>query len=49
MLWDKYLKITATAVKIEPLPKEDVEATRRAVEEAEKQPQTRKVEIEVEE
>jgi KaiC domain protein, Ph0284 family len=49
VLWDKYLRITATAVKIEPLPKEDVEAMRRAVEEAEKQPQTRKVEIEVEE
>ncbi len=49
VLWDKYLRITATAVKIEPLPKEDVETMRRAVEEAEKQPQTRKVEIEVEE
>ncbi len=49
VLWDKYLRITATAVKIEPLPKEDVETMRRAVEETEKQPQTRKVEIEVEE
>ncbi len=49
VLWDKYLRITAAAVKIEPLPKEDVETMRRAVEEAEKQPQTRKVEIEVEE
>ncbi|MCG2864030.1 MAG: KaiC domain-containing protein [Vulcanisaeta sp.] len=33
--WDKYLKITGTSVSIQPLPKEEVEEMRRAVEEAE--------------
>jgi RecA-superfamily ATPases implicated in signal transduction len=49
VMWDKYLKITTTAVKIEPLPKEEVEAMRKAVEEADRQPQYRKVEISSEE
>ena len=34
--WDKYLKLTATSASIQPLPKEDVEEMRMAVEEAEK-------------
>jgi len=52
ILWDKYIKISATYVKIEQLSKEEVEAMRRAVEEAERQAsqvKQRKVEIEVEE
>jgi len=51
-LWDKYIKISATYVKVEQLPKEEIEAMRRAVEEAERQvsqTKPRKVEIEVEE
>mgnify|MGYP001772480296 CR=1 FL=1 len=52
ILWDKYIKISATSVKVEQLSKEEVEAMRRAVEEAERQAsqaRQRKVEIEIEE
>jgi len=52
ILWDKYIRISATHVKVEQLPKEEIEAMRRAVEEAERQvsqARPRKVEIEVEE
>lgn len=45
--WDKYIRLTGTSVRIDGLPKEDVEAMRRAVEEAEKQP--RRIEVEGEE
>ncbi|MEM1598237.1 MAG: KaiC domain-containing protein [Pyrobaculum sp.] len=46
--WDKYMKITPTSVKIETLPREEVEVMRRAVEDAERQPTPKKVEIEEE-
>jgi len=52
IFWDKYIRISATSVKVEQLSKEEVEAMRRAVEEAERQAgqaKPRKVEIEVEE
>ena len=45
--WDRYIKLAGTSVKIEPLPKEDVEAMRKAVEEAERQP-ARRIEVEEE-
>ncbi|WP_148682421.1 KaiC domain-containing protein [Pyrobaculum neutrophilum] len=48
VMWDRYLKIVGSTVKIEPISKEEVEAMRKAVEEVEKQPAQRKVEIEVE-
>ena len=35
VLWDRYIRITATSVKIDTLPREEVEAMRRALEEAE--------------
>ncbi|MEL9990140.1 MAG: KaiC domain-containing protein [Thermoproteus sp.] len=35
--WDKYIRLTATSVKIDSLPKEEIEAMRKAVEEAERQ------------
>ncbi|WP_054842370.1 KaiC domain-containing protein [Vulcanisaeta distributa] len=34
--WDKYLKLTATSASIQPLPKEEVDEMRKAVEETEK-------------
>jgi len=49
---DKYIRISGTSVKVEQLSKEEVEAMRRAVEEAERQAgqaKPRKVEKEVEE
>jgi len=52
IFWDKYIRISGTSVKVEQLSKEEVEAMRRAVEEAERQAgqaKPRKVEIEVEE
>jgi len=52
IFWDRYIRISATSVKVEQLSKEEVEAMRRAVEEAERQAgqtKPRKVEIEVEE
>jgi len=52
ILWDKYIRISGTSVKVEQLSKEEVEAMRRAVEEAERQAgqaKPRKVEIEAEE
>jgi KaiC/GvpD/RAD55 family RecA-like ATPase len=48
--WDKYLKITGTSVSIQPLPKEEVEEMRRAVEEAEMiSKEVGKAKVEVEE
>lgn len=48
--WDKYLKITGTSVSIQPLPKEEVEEMRRAVEEAEMiRKEVGKARVEVEE
>ncbi|MFP3172594.1 MAG: ATPase domain-containing protein, partial [Acidilobus sp.] len=35
--WDKYLRVTGASVSVQPLPKEEVEEMRRAVEEAEKE------------
>lgn len=34
--WDKYLRLTATSASVEPLPKEEVEGMKRAVEESER-------------
>ncbi len=34
--WDKYLKLTATSASIQPLPKEEVDEMRKAIEETEK-------------
>jgi len=48
--WDKYLKITGTSVSIQPLPKEEIEEMRRAVEEAEMiSKEVGKAKVEVEE
>jgi len=35
--WDRYLRVTGASVSVQPLPKEEVEEMRRAVEEAEKE------------
>lgn len=48
IMWDKYIKITGSSVRIEPLPKEEAEAMRKAVEDVEKQPAPKKIEIEEE-
>ncbi len=48
ILWDRYIKFAGSAVRFEPLPKEDVEAMKKAVEEAERQPAPRKIEVEEE-
>lgn len=48
--WDKYLKMTAASVSIQPLPKEEVEEMKKAVEEAEKYvKEARRVKVEEEE
>ncbi len=46
--WDKYMKMTATSVEVMDLPREEVDAMRRAVEEAEKHPRA-EVRVEAEE
>ncbi|AET32776.1 KaiC domain-containing protein [Pyrobaculum ferrireducens] len=48
ILWDRYIKFAGSAVRFEPLPKEEVEAMKKAVEEAERQPAPRKIEVEEE-
>lgn len=40
--WDKYLKMTATSVEVRPLPKEEVDEMRRAVETAQEVKPTEK-------
>ncbi|MEM3963743.1 MAG: KaiC domain-containing protein, partial [Pyrobaculum sp.] len=49
ILWDKFLKVSGSVVRVEPLSKEEVEAMKRAVEEAEKRPSPVQRKIEVEE
>lgn len=49
ILWDKFLKVSGNVVRVEPLSKEEVEAMKRAVEEAERQPSPVQRKIEVEE
>ncbi len=44
--WDKYIRLTGTSVKIDDLPKEDVEAMKKAVQEVEERPAKRIEEVE---
>jgi len=48
ILWDRYIKLAGNAVGFESLPKEEIEAVKRAVEEAERQPAHRKIEVQEE-
>jgi KaiC domain protein len=48
ILWDKYIRFAGNTVRIEHLPKEEIEAMKKAVEEAERQQVSRRIEVEEE-